>query len=336
MTIIIDPFVNVYYASFYIRGFGEKFGNASLRFGNEPFRELKDRANCFNFVIQQNEKSQRVTIDAGDFDTIDPSCYHWCDVYGKVNTNWAKTPKADYPKIVSLAPSFGIRLWNWKETAYHALFNLIKSESFRNARKFLGKYKRQFALRLPLSAYTPEPSKDHYIFHVSTLWQNDEYNQNDEKVNNPRANFMEVCKTMPEIEFEGGFYFTQNHPLNPRFKELAFHHYLSAAIYLQKTKESCVVFNTPAFWNCHGWKLGEYLALGKAIISTPLSNDLPEPLVHGENIHIISNDKKEMEDAIRLLVEDKIYRNKLEQGARAYYLRNATPAMSLALLGIGK
>jgi len=336
MQITLDPLTNVYYASFYMQGLIDIFGASNINYRNAPFLSLKSRTYAFNFVIVKKGIETRITIDFEDFDTIDLSCYHWCDVYGKVNTHWAKTPNADYPKIVSLAPGFGIRLWNWKETAYHAMFNLIKSKNYRNARKFLGKYKRQRVLRLPISAYTPEPAKDHYIFHVSTLWQNDAYNQNDEKVNAPRANFMEACKAMPEIEFEGGFYFTQQHPLNPRFKELAFHHYLSPAIYLQKTKESCVVFNTPAFWNCHGWKLGEYLALGKAIISTPLSNDLPEPLVHGENIHFISNDKKEMEDAIRLLVEDKTYRNKLEQGARAYYLRNATPAMSLALLGIGE
>ena len=336
MQITLDPLTNVYYASFYMQGLIDFFGKSNIRYRNAPFLSLKNRTYAFNFVMEDKGNETRITIDYEDFDTIDQACYNWCNVYGKVNTNWARTPKADYPKMVSLAPGFGIRLWNAKETAYHALVNLVISGSYSNARKLFGKYKRQFALRLPISAYTPEPSKENYIFHVSTLWYNDEYNQNDEKVNNSRANFMEVCKVLPEIEFEGGFYFTQQHPLNPRFKELAFHHYLSAAIYLQKAKESCVAFNTPAFWNCHGWKLGEYLALGKAIISTPLSNDLPEPLVHGENIHLISNDKKEMEDAIHLLVGDKIYRNKLEQGARAYYLRNATPAMSLALLGIGK
>ena len=57
--------------------------------------------------------------------------------------------------------------------------------------------------------------------------------------------------------------------------------------WMHKTKMSEVVFNTPAFWECHGWKLGEYLALGKAIISTPLSNDLPYPLEHGKNIYMI-------------------------------------------------
>lgn len=272
-------------------------------------------------------------MDAGDFDTIDNSCYQWCDIYGKVNTNWEKTPKSDFPKIVSLAPSFGIRIWNLQQTIFYALSNLLKSGNLSESRKFIGKYKRQFSLRLPMEAYNPVHAQDNFIFHVSTLWQNDEYNQNDERVNIPRANFMEVCKLLPEINFEGGFYHSGTHPLNDRFKDLVLHGYMSPKTYLQKTKVSTVVFNTPAYWNCHGWKLGEYLALGKAIISTPLSNALPEPLIHGETIHII-NDRDEMDRAVRLLLHDAAYRHKLEQGARAYYLRNATPEKSIALLGL--
>jgi glycosyltransferase involved in cell wall biosynthesis len=64
--------------------------------------------------------------------------------------------------------------------------------------------------------------------------------------------------------------------------------------------------------------LGEFLAMGKAIISTPLSNRLPENLVHGKNIHFISS-IDELESAIHLLLNDHDYRKKLEIGAKAYY-----------------
>jgi len=325
MQIIIDPFTNVYYASFYIQGLIDAVGKSNVHYRTEPFLQLSNRLYNFNFILYRDEKAIKVSVDFEDFNTIHQECYHWCDVYGKVNTNWTKTSKKDYPKLISLAPSFGIRVWNIYETTCYAIINLIKTGTFTRARKFFGKYKRQYALRLPISAYQPGVSMDNYIFHVSTLWYNDESNKNDENVNGTRADFMEICRSLPGVVFEGGFYYTRQHELNPRFKELVFTDYLSVHTYLQKTKDSCVVFNTPAFWNCHGWKLGEYLALGKAIISTPLVNDLPEPLVHGENIHFIGNNKQEMEEAVSLLVRDKAYRNKLEQGARAYYLRNATP-----------
>jgi hypothetical protein len=33
--------------------------------------------------------------------------------------------------------------------------------------------------------------------------------------------------------------------------------------YIDKIKQSDLVFNTPAVVNCHGWKLAEFLAMGK-------------------------------------------------------------------------
>jgi glycosyltransferase involved in cell wall biosynthesis len=70
--------------------------------------------------------------------------------------------------------------------------------------------------------------------------------------------------------------------------------------------------------------LGEFLAMGKAIISTPLSNELPKKMSHGENIHFISNDS-ELENAINLLLINKDYRKKLESGATTYYEEYVSP-----------
>jgi glycosyltransferase involved in cell wall biosynthesis len=97
------------------------------------------------------------------------------------------------------------------------------------------------------------------------------------------------------------------------------------------------VFNTPAVHGCHGWKLGEYLALGKAIISTDLSNLLPEPLVHGQDIHFSSPDVDDLRAAIELLKDDVPYRQRLERSARTYWERHLSPAavMSRILGAVG-
>ena len=96
-------------------------------------------------------------------------------------------------------------------------------------------------------------------------------------------------------------------------------------------------FNTPAFWDCHGWKLGEYLALGKAIISTPLSNDLPAPLIHGQHIHIIPDSSKEsIREAVVLLINNPDYRENLEKNALNYWNEFGNPEKSLNLLGLYK
>ena len=104
--------------------------------------------------------------------------------------------------------------------------------------------------------------------------------------------------------------------------------------YLKKTKASTFVFNTPAYWDCHGWKLGEYMALGKAILSTPLSNDLPAPLVHGTHLHITGESQEEMAEAIHYLLTHSDYRNRLEDNIHAYWLQYGTPEASFRLLGL--
>ncbi len=94
--------------------------------------------------------------------------------------------------------------------------------------------------------------------------------------------------------------------------------------YINKIKSSSFVFNTPAVFDCHGWKLGEFLAMGKAIISTPILNELPEKLTHSENIHIITDDS-ELENAIKTLLNDQNYKRHLEANAKAYYEKHASP-----------
>ena len=94
------------------------------------------------------------------------------------------------------------------------------------------------------------------------------------------------------------------------------------------------MFNTPAFWNCHGWKLGEYLAMGKCILSTALSNDLPAPLVHGEHIHFVDNDQAAMHDALCYILSHPDYQHHLEQAASHYWQTYGTPLATLRLLNI--
>ncbi len=331
--IIIDPLVNIYYASFYIQALMGKFGIHNIIYKSKPFKSIHNRIENFNFIVLRNNKETKFSIQFNDTYEISKDCYNWCDIYGNVNTNWKNTPNEYKEKLISLAPSFGIRLWGFADTIYYAISNSLKRHKLIGIKKFLGKYKRLYKLRLPLENYIPKTPLENYIFHVSTLWQSDEYVKNDEFVNRHRAIFMETCKSISEIKFEGGFYYTGKHSKNQKFKNLIINDYIPAKEYVKKLRQSIVVFNTPAWLNCNGWKLAEYLALGKAIISTPLLNDLPKPLTHGENVHFVK-DEEEIKRAILLIVNDVDYRQNLETGAREYWEQYGKPLKSLELLGI--
>lgn len=256
------------------------------------------------------------------------------DVYGHVNANRNQTPDYQQSKLVSLVPSFGVRLWGLPSTVFYGLANMLRVSEKINRKKFLGKYKKQYLDRIKYDEYLNlDTTEENYIFHLSTLWHNDEWNKNDENVNLSRHFFISACKSLKNVFFEGGLS-TTGQATNKKFENSIFSGRINVKEYIEKTKKSTLVFNTPAFWNCHGWKLGEYLAMGKAIISTPLINDLPEPLIHGKNIHFVENNEDSIKKAVEQIMRDKDYREKLQQGALSYWNKYGTPQKSLELLGI--
>jgi hypothetical protein len=119
------------------------------------------------------------------------------------------------------------------------------------------------------------------------------------------------------IEFEGGFIRKWSQPGVHRD-------------YVTKIQRSTVVFNTPARLGGHGWKLAEFMALGKAIITLPPERAMPAPLVHGQHVHFLDGSRPAIREAIERLCADPDYRQQLESGARSYYLEHLEPRRVIA------
>ncbi len=349
--IVIDPRSSYMYGSFYLYGLIALFGKDNVRFSIKPFKGLPDVGKNLRFIAV-NDSVTKYFIHTEDFNSIMKSEYRWCDVYGHVNANFNKNPLQNYPKVISLVPSFGIKALTdpqalsmamktfiiampdiIKRSGWNKYTNQAESNLYKNIKHHFGRIYKTNHDRLPYSDYSnTQSSDDNYVFFCSTLWYDHPNNQNDTGVNLRRANFMRVCKSIPNLVFEGGFV-ADSTSSKEKFGDL-----LTSGIplsdWIAKTKKSTLVFNTPAFWNCHGWKLGEYLALGKCIISTPLFNDLPAPLEHGVHIHYVEPNADALRDAITYIISHKDYRLKLEQNAKAYWEKYGTPEKSLHLLGL--
>jgi glycosyltransferase involved in cell wall biosynthesis len=164
------------------------------------------------------------------------------------------------------------------------------------------------------------------------LWRhkNKVVNSFDISANSYRKAFVLSCKEL-DINFEGGFFYIPDKDISQREKIekeyaecLATTKRISFKKYLEKTKKSMFVFNTPSVWGCHGWKLAEYLCMGKAIISTPLNNVMPDSFQHGIHYHLVENEK-EISNAIEILLKDKEYRQSLEYNARKYFEEYLSP-----------
>lgn len=338
MKIIIDFEDDIQYMSFYIKGLQDLFGKDNISYSFHAFDDIpieERHTRSMRFIIKKGINERRYVIDTNDSYRVNEILYNWSDVYGSVNANFAKTPANLQKKLISLCPSFAIRFTNVFSAVRLSTKGMVATR--RNKRKYVGCWKRTLQ-RPRMEEYTPyNETKDKYIFHLSTLWRSDEWNKNDQGVNLRRAEFIRACKSLePQVTFKGGLVTSRTDESIKPFSDCLAPRYTSVQCLLQ-TKLSSLVFNTPAYWDCHGWKLGEYMALGKAILTTPLSNDLPSPLVHGEHIHQVNNCEQEtLQEAILLLTNDSAYRKKLENNIRQYWSCYGTPESSLRLIGIAK
>lgn len=315
MRVIIYAAVDVFYYSFYIEGFYNLLGRRNVKFRSSPFPNFPERT--FAALVKSETGERKIIIDAFDSSRINKEMLEWSDVYGKVNYKKDPIPYEEISKVVPLGPSFGIKIWNLPRLLYHAVFNYHSARNKITMKEnFFKNYWRQFK-RLPIKEYNTQSEIDeNYIYFMSSLWEKEQ------RVNKSRANFIIACKNIHGIIFEGGF--------APRSdnKDLGYERLISPRMklteYLKNIKRSVVVFNTPAVEDCHGWKLGEYLALGKAIISTEISNELPENLIPEKHLYIL--DKNEyIKEVILKIKENPALRYLLEKNARIYYEKNLKP-----------
>jgi glycosyltransferase involved in cell wall biosynthesis len=172
--------------------------------------------------------------------------------------------------------------------------------------------------RTTIDAYVPGPSRSDYVFFTAWPWAKHA------EVNPPRARFIDVCRRAPELTFEGGFAPRRRRDVPDVLAYSAPRRY-PIREYIEKLSRSAVAFNNPAVHGCLGWKLGEYLALGKAIITLPLERPLPAPLEHGVHIHVIDGSEASIDAALDRLRRDDVYRRTLERNARQWYEQNLAP-----------
>ena len=328
--IYIDPRSAIFYSSFYIKGLYGYFGKRNVSFSTKYFKELDNIDILMAFVIITDGRITRYIIDYRDQNDIIQGAYEWCNIYAKININ----NSIDYvntDKLIHIPPGFGIRIWTIFQTLYYLVYNFFRAGIYKNnralnihvqpkrwVRGYLSQIKRQ-----SIDSYKAEGNNntaDNYIFFVST------YRNGTDETNQNRNQFIVACSENKNIRFEGGFFVPKSIDSTDIeiAKNLSFNSFLSNSEYMRKIKQSIFVFNTPAVHKCHGWKLGEFLAMGKAIITTPFYNDLPFQMEHSKEILIVNNEK-EIREAVQLLWEDKKLRKTLERNAKQYYDTYASP-----------
>ncbi len=344
MKIIIDPRLKYNYASYYLYGIFCLFDNKNIIYDVTPFKSLSYKNNSdynsgFAFIYKNNKIEYKIFIDTEDVAKIFDDRYKWCDVYGMVNPTFKQTQ--EYEKLIPIGPEFGVTLASKLKNIVNSIIMFAKGRKHSTIpfKDYLRDYLYTNIRRRSIDKYKPITEiKTNYIFHASTLWYNKFADTN---TNMYRGEFLKACQKA-NIEIEGGLFYIEGAdvlaemPNYPKYKDIyadfIYNKRLSIDDYIRKTKESIFVFNTPSVCECHGWKLAEYLCMGKAIISTPLTRKMPgEGLIHGKNVHFVEK-VEDIYDAIIQIKSNTAYRKQLEKGARTYYEQWLAPEVVIRKL----
>ncbi|MBC7641261.1 MAG: glycosyltransferase [Flavobacterium sp.] len=318
--VYIYALCDVFYNSFYIEGLKNIYGKVEFNTNRFP----KFVQGTFAILIVNKTQNFKIIIDPKDENNCNEIALEWCDVYGKVNFDKNNLPKNFANKIKPIGPSFGIKIWGLLPTTSNAISNfLISRKNISNKREFFANYWRQYK-RLPIKSYSKSLSDDKYVYFIGSLWSNEK------KTNTFRAAFITNCLNNKNIDFEGGFA-PRNDRKNFGFEGLILDKVISLQKYILNIKKSSFVFNTPAVLDCHGWKLGEFMALGKAIISTQHTNDLPSNLVDDQHV-LYADNAAEIKSKIDELIKNKNLRHNLENNARQYYDEHLAPEVVIKKL----
>lgn len=322
MKIYIDPACNFLYSSFYIKGLIDKFGKKGVCFSSKPFINLRYGVHTHVFVFVANNK--KYVIDFADSNQIFYENFlAWSDVYAKVNYNKNYLPTSYVNKVVKCGCNYGMVIYKKKIfAAIFALKNYLLSKnridfSFRT---FLSRYIISTKKQMPIPTIN-QINNNNYIFFVSSYWEGQE------NCNKSRANFIRACHNLEKkgiIRFEGGLVCDSNLQING-YDDVLLNKRFTYTEYITKLQQSLCVFNTPAYSDCHGWKLAEYIAMEKVIVSTPFINELPHEMCNKDNILFCQNTIDDIEFKLKELINNKDLANRIKRGVCKYNQQYATP-----------
>lgn len=322
--ITVYPAFNAYRYGFYLLGLAELFPASAIRYSSQDFPPF--HRHCLAFVLRQEATTRRFYISCGDGTGLSSEALEWADVVGKVNLTASLREQDRRRCCFPIGPGFPVRAFGVLASVGVALRTLrAMGPGVRNGilGRHLADFAAQYRHRVPISAYVPSPPSDgSYCFYAAAQWPKEP------SVNAERATFIRACRLAFGDRFEGGL-FARSGVTDSPVHDVEIKGRYSMRSWLDRTASSAVCLVTPGMQGALTPKLGEYLALGKAIVMTPSDRELPAPLENGVHVHHSSADPDALASAVMKIAADKAYRRQLEIGARAYYDAYLAPARVL-------
>lgn len=307
----IEYFPNFHLMQLY-SGFFELQRKGIIDLKIKPIRNNKKAYSLINVVV--NKKHKVI------YDTLDGLTW----IPGDVDTNleyFQKTYKADFyfkrsfsPRMIESSPEnckvFPLGL-NYNVQPAKNLFKYIDSVNdkfkyFIKTNKLLKRVSaKTFFYEQDFEYFPFKPERNNVLF-LTRLWDPaDAKSQRSvelrTRLNKTRVECIERCRKEYGSDFTGGLAVeklaSKSHASLIMPETLT-----SKSTYLQAVKDHAICIATTGLHNSIGWKMAEYVAASRGIVSEPLKFELPGDFKNGQNFH-------EFETADQLITQIDRLRN---------------------------
>ncbi|MCW8810919.1 MAG: hypothetical protein OQJ93_00480 [Ignavibacteriaceae bacterium] len=156
--------------------------------------------------------------------------------------------------------------------------------------------------------FYPLPNKRSEILFLAKIWgpnvkYSESFNIEIEKINNFRINCIKVCKKEFGELFLGGLQ-RDRYSLAVAKDLVVPLHITEKKTFINTIKDHNICIATTGLHDSIGWKVGEYVAASRAIVSEPLKYEVPGDFEMGKN-YLAFNNEDELLEKISILLNDR-------------------------------
>ena len=216
--------------------------------------------------------------------------------------------KPDGCKIFPLGFNYNIHpdenLLHLSETPYDKFKYFIKTN--HQLKKIFNK---RFYYAKDFEYYPIKNNRDKILF-LTRVWNpegedvaSNEDKEHREMINAQRVRYLDVCKKMYGERFTGGLWRDDFSAKYYSQYALPFNQ-TSKSTFIKRVKEHTICIATTGLYNSIGWKMGEYVAASRAIVSEPLLFQVPGNFKKDQNYFEFDSEEKLLQQ-IDLLLNNK-------------------------------
>lgn len=294
---------------------------------------------CLKVRSSVDGKDYLLAIDLRDqSDALALPLLELCDVYLK--RSYYEPDLSDVPdplrrKIIPFGLNYGCRSALSTSRVFSALIPSLAASLLRSPKKILGQLnpRRSILYQYMTTALEadfeqrPEAEVETAVLFQTRVYEPDEiYPDNPSEVNEGRVRLVRALRDAFGEKFRGGLvptgYAREHYP------DAVSEQPTRQSQYIAWGKQSLVGVYTRGLFHSLAFKLPEYLAAAKCIVSEPLRNKLPQPLVAGEH-YLEFRTPEECVERCAHVLEDETLASGLRQRAWNYYQTEVKPAAHL-------